>query len=141
MAFRRSRRWHTSYCVSLKGDFTTDSHYTLIVVVYVVMHGCFASTVMHLVYPKAAESVLRGGAGDTALTGWWAGPQVADKDTGANCSNLKPVANSRRSGVKSRFQPGSVEEVCFLGASSPSPQLETVFGVFCPFLAHLAGPA
>lgn len=45
--------------------------------------------------------------------------QVADKTAGANRANLslrkgKPI-------VKQRFQPGSVDEVCFLGKTPASP--------------------
>lgn len=43
----------------------------------------------------------------------WSHMQVADKKAGANCARLnlqkgKPV-------IKRRFQPGAVDEVCFLG--------------------------
>lgn len=42
--------------------------------------------------------------------------QTANKESGANCKNLS--LHRGKAAIKQRFQTGSVDEVCFLGATS-----------------------
>lgn len=55
--------------------------------------------------------------------------QTADKEAGANCKNLS--LHRGKATIKQRFQTGSVDELCFLGALSISFMTGPVLDAFC----------
>ena len=55
--------------------------------------------------------------------------QTADKEAGANCKNLS--LHRGKPTIKQRFQTGSVDELCFLGAPSIIFLIVAVCDVVC----------
>lgn len=64
--------------------------------------------------------------------------QTADKEAGANCKNVS--LHRGKASIKQRFQTGSVDEVCFLGALSMSSMADAVFAVVCDVLEWFCIP-